>query len=86
MRRGLTAMAALAVGAAILGGPTVAHADGETEVVVYKDQILQPDTRSAGHVNWPVGGGIRLSTDDSSSQAKATFAFDTSTVSVTPRG
>lgn len=77
MKRGLTAAALMVAGAVSVGTATTAHADGETEVVVYRDQVYQPDTRSAGHVSWPLGGGIRLTTDDSSSQAKATFAFDT---------
>jgi hypothetical protein len=74
LKRKLAAMVGLAV-AATLVAPSSAQA--ATEIVVYKDQIVQPDTRSAGHVNWPIGGGIRLSTDDNTSNAKATFAFDT---------
>lgn len=55
--------------------PTMANA--ETEVVVFKDQITQPDTRPGGSITWPTGGGIRMVTQSNTSQDKATFAFGT---------
>lgn len=74
MRKLIGALSAgLVAGAALVAvaGP----ANAETEIVVFKDQIVQPDTRSGGHVNWPIGGGIRLSTDSNTSLDKATAVF-----------
>ncbi len=68
---------ALAAGVLVVT-PTAAHA--ETEVVVFKDQIFQPDTRPSGEIRWPVGGGIRMITGSdpgSPNPNKATFAFAT---------
>jgi hypothetical protein len=77
MRRPLAAAAGATLFAGLVVALPASPASAETEIVVYKDQITQPDTRSTGHVNWPVGGGIRLSTEGSTSTDKATFAFDT---------
>lgn len=70
-------LGALAATVGLIATIPVATAGAETEIVVFKNQIVQPDTRAGGHVNWPIGGGIRLSTDSNTSVDKATFAFDT---------
>jgi hypothetical protein len=67
----------LSVAAGLLTAIPVGTAHAETEIVVYKNEVSQPDTRSGGHVTWPIGGGIRLQTDSNTSLDKATFAFAT---------
>jgi hypothetical protein len=76
MRRPFSAAAGVALFAGLIALPA-SPASAETEIVIYKDQITQPDTRATGHINWPIGGGIRMSTEGATSTDKATFAFDT---------